>query len=96
MSLNQRLCVVNFPFVGLYSHWAPFLVDRAAHFPYIMVRLSSPRIEEICKHVGIDSPRDLNRLDWVKLDKVLEQAKFANLKRFVVAVSLGIQWTPKL
>lgn len=41
-------------------------------------------------HVGIDSPRDLNRVDWIALDKVLEQANFANLKRFVVAVSLGV------
>lgn len=41
-------------------------------------------------HVGIDSPRDLHRLDWVRLDQVLEQSNFEHLKRLVVAVSLGL------
>lgn len=41
-------------------------------------------------HVGIDSPRDLDRLEWVKLDQVLTQSNFDHLKRIVVAVSLGL------
>jgi hypothetical protein len=48
--------------------------------------VSSPRIEEVVMTIAIADVNDLDRLDWVAMNRIFARQNYSNLKRILISV----------